>query len=107
METWLIGSWRSVESNIPDYHPGCERLIISPEGAQVFEITHSDGGKPRRYKIQLNGHGADYSITWWKQDSGEPHFTVPLKIQRVSENEIMLTPAVHGHVTKFRREPFA
>jgi hypothetical protein len=103
MNAPLIGSWKSVRSNIPDYIAGSEWLHFFPDKAHVWEVGQPDGrSRPSTTHFTLKKEGSGFlfqplpigekpAIEAWK-----------IKIERISARDIAVAPQ-HGFTTIFQR----
>jgi len=107
MEKFLIGSWKSESSNIPDYEPGREWLHFTQEGIHVMELLHPGQNiksVKNEFTVQHEKEAFRFCPTK-KRPDGSAQVGWPVSIVRISQAAIAVTPDLpkHGFTTIYRR----
>jgi hypothetical protein len=96
-----LGSWCSVRSTIPNYHPGTEWLHFNADGTHLWEVGRSDQPRRSMMRFTLEQRGDVLHMRPWRADAQTygPGWKIAFEL---CGNQLRVTPE-HGHQTVFER----
>lgn len=101
----IVGIWRSVASNIPNYTPGREWFSFNRSGSHLWVIKHEGcetGAREVPFRLEQRGPGL---FRLFVEDKGRglgEYRAWNLEIRMISPSEIEVV-APHAYKTIFRR----